>query len=234
MIRRGVPAKRPPRRLGRGTVRHAWRSACAGAMLWALVAGAHAQSVSFSGMLGDRALLIIDGQAHSLAVGGSVQNVKLLRLDGNLAQVDIGGKAQTLQLGGGAVVGALSGGSSGSRIILPAGLGGHFTGLASINGHSVRFMVDTGASTVAIGRDEAERIGLDIGAGGAAMAMTANGAVTVRTLTLTTVRVGDVTVGNVPAIVVPNAMPYVLLGNSFLSRFQMRQDNDTLVLEKKP
>jgi len=41
-------------------------------------------------------------------------------------------------------------------------------------------------------------------------------------------------VGNVPAIVVPNAMPYVLLGNSFLSRFQMRQDNDTLVLEKKP
>ncbi|MEP6502208.1 MAG: retropepsin-like aspartic protease [Betaproteobacteria bacterium] len=202
-------------------------------MLLALVAGAQAQSVAFSGMLGDRALLVIDGQPRSLAVGASTQGVKLLRLDGNLAQVDINGKAQTLRLGGGAVVagGAIVG--NGSRIVLPAGPGGHFTGIATINGHTVHFVVDTGATTVAIGSDEAARIGLDLGAGTASRAMTANGAVNTRSLTLTSVTIGSVIVSDVPAMVVPQAMPYVLLGNSFLSRFQMRNDNDTLVLEKK-
>ena len=205
-----------------------------GVLLWALAAAAQAQSVAFSGMLGDRALLIIDGQAHTVPVGGSSQGVKLLRLDGNLAQVDIGGKPQTLRLGAGAVMGGGGGGgSNGSKIILPAGPGGHFTGLATINGRSVQFVVDTGATTIAMGLDEAQRIGLDLSGSGLGRAETANGAVNVRTLTLTTVRVGDVTVSDVQATVLPQSMPYVLLGNSFLSRFQMRRDNDTLVLEKK-
>jgi aspartyl protease family protein len=209
------------------------RAVFIGVLLWGVAATAQAQSVAFSGMLGDRALLIIDGQAHTVPVGGSSQGVKLLKLDGNLAQVDIGGKTQNLHLGAGAVMGGAGGGSSGSKIILPAGLGGHFTGLANINGHSVQFVIDTGATTIAMGLDEAKRIGLDLSGSALGRADTANGVVTVRTLTLTSVRVGDVTVTNVEATVLPQPMPYVLLGNSFLSRFQMRRDNDTLVLEKK-
>ena len=64
-------------------------------------------------------------------------------------------------------------------------------------------------------------------------AMTANGAVAARKLTLNSVRVGDVTVYNVEAMVVPQAMPVVLLGNSFLSHFQMHSDASSLVLDKK-
>jgi aspartyl protease family protein len=200
-----------------------------------MAAGAHAQAVTFNGMLGDRALLIIDGQVQSLPVGGSAKGVKLVRLENGVAQIEIGGKSLSLRLGGSAVgAGAVGGGSNGSRIVLPAGPGGHFTGLASINGHPVNFIVDTGATMVSIGADEAQRLGLDFGASTAATTMTANGAVSARTLALASLRVGDVTLYNVQALVVPQAMPYVLLGNSFLSRFQMRNDNDTLVLEKKP
>jgi aspartyl protease family protein len=210
------------------------RTVSAACLLLALVGAAHAASISFSGMLGDRALLIIDGHAQAVAVGATQGGVKLVKLEGSVAQIEIGGKTQSLRLGGAAVVAGDSGGSTnGSRIVLPAGSGGHFTGLGSINGHSMRFVVDTGATMVSMGIDEAARLGLDFNASTAAGVMTANGTVAARSLTLTSVRVGDVTVYDVPAMVVPQSMPYILLGNSFLSRFQMRNDNDTLVLEKK-
>ena len=38
---------------------------------------------------------------------------------------------------------------------------------------------------------------------------------------------------NVDAVVMPQAMPFMLLGNSFLNRFQMLRDNDQLTLTKK-
>ena len=52
-------------------------------------------------------------------------------------------------------------------------------------------------------------------------------------VSLGSVRVGDVTVYNVDATVVPAPMEHVLLGNSFLGRFQMRRDNDVLRLERR-
>ena len=211
-----------------------WRAGLVGALLCALAAVALAESVSFSGMLGDKALLIINGQAHGVAVGATVEGVKLVRIDGTVAQIESGGKTQTLRLGGTAVVaGDTGGGGGGSRIVLPVGAGGHYTGMGSINGHPVQFLVDTGATVVSMGVDEAVRLGLDANDSTAAVTMTANGAVAVRRLTLARVTVGDVTVYNVEAVVGPQPMPFVLLGNSFLSHFQMRSDSSTLVLEKK-
>jgi aspartyl protease family protein len=117
--------------------------------------------------------------------------------------------------------------------VLPAGSGGHYAGLGTINGHSVQFVIDTGATTVAMGADVAQLLGLDPKDSTPVAAMTANGAVAARKLTLNSVRVGDVTIYNVEAMVVPQSMPVVLLGNSFLSHFQMHSDASSLVLDKK-
>ena len=204
-----------------------------GGVLCALAAAAQAQSVTFNGMLGDRALLVIDGQAQTVSVGATVQGVKLVRVDGDRVQVQVDGRTQTLRIGGSMAGTTASGSGGGSRITLPAGPGGHFTGIATINGHSVHFVVDTGATNVSMGRDVADELGIDYKSGGFAHSSTANGVVTVRTVTLTAVRVGDVLVSDVTATVMPQSMPYVLLGNSFLSRFQMRRDNDSMVLDKK-
>ena len=210
------------------------RLLAAGALLCALAAPAQAQSVAFSGMLGDKALLIIDGHATGVAVGATVQGVKLVRLDGGTALVEAGGKTQTLRLGGTAVLAGDTGGrGKGTRIVLPVGSGGHYSGLATINGHPIQFMVDTGATTVAMGTDMAVLLGLDPRSSTAGAAMTANGAVSVRRVTLSSIRVGDVTVYNVDAMVMPQSMPVVLLGNSFLSHFQMHSDSNSLVLDKK-
>ena len=94
-------------------------------------------------------------------------------------------------------------------------------------------MVDTGASTIAIGQAEADRLGLNYKAGRQVMMNTANGSAPGWLFKLNTVRVGDVTAYDIDAVVTPAAMPMVLLGNSFLNRFSMRRDGDTMMLIKR-
>lgn len=210
--------------------------AAAAVAAFAAVAGpALAQTVTLNGSMGERALLVIDGQARTLAVGSTVQGVRLLSFSGAEAVVEFeGGRRTSLRMG---AAQANVGGAArrgGSEIVLPAGPGGHFFGDGRINGKSVRFLVDTGATSVAMSQAEAQRLGLNYRAGPRAMANTANGPVPVSLVTLNSVRLGEVEVYDVPALVLPSAMDHVLLGNSFLNRFQMRRDNDVMRLEKKP
>ena len=193
------------------------------------------QSVTLAGSMGNKALLVIDGQPHTLAVGQSAMGVTLLQLADGQAQVQRGGSTATLRLGGAParLTGTPAATTSAQEIVMPVGLGGHFTSAGSINGRAVQFMVDTGATLVALSQGEAERIGLDYRSAPRALTQTANGAVPVHRVSLSAVRVGEVEVSNVEAIVMPAQMPYVLLGNSFLSRFQMRRDNDVLRLERR-
>jgi aspartyl protease family protein len=195
-----------------------------------------AQNVTLAGSMGSKALLIIDGQPHTLEVGRSAAGVTLLQLSDGQAQVQRGGSTATLRLGGApARLSSTPAAATGAQeIVLSMGLGGHFTSGGAINGRPVQFMVDTGATLVALSQAEAERIGLAWRDAPRAVTQTANGAVPVHRVSLNAVRVGAVEVANVEAIVMPAQMPYVLLGNSFLGRFQMRRDNDVLRLEKRP
>lgn len=185
--------------------------------------------------MGTKALLVIDGQPHTLAVGQSAMGVTLLQLSDGQAQVQRGGSTAALRLGGAParLSGTPTAGTAAQEIVMPVGLGGHFISNGSINGRAVQFMVDTGATVVALSQGEAERIGLDYRSAPRALTQTANGPVPVHRVSLGAVRVGEVEVANVEAIVMPAQMPYVLLGNSFLSRFQMRRDNDVLRLERR-
>ena len=121
----------------------------------------------------------------------------------------------------------------GNKIVLSAGSGGHFTTQGAINGRAAHFMVDTGATAVAMGVADAERLGIDYRKGQLGRGNTANGQVNVYSVKLTSVRVGDVEVYDVDAAVLPDINGHILLGNSFLSRFQMTRLNDQLVLERR-
>lgn len=196
---------------------------------------ASAQTVSMSGRLGEKALLMIDGSPRTLAVGATVQGVKLVSITPDGAVVELGGKRHSVPMGGTPVsLGAGGASDGGTRIVLTAGPGGHFMSAGSINGRAVEFMVDTGATTVAMSAADAERIGLKYRDGQRGMANTAGGLVPVYKVNLTSVRVGEVTVYGVDAHVLQAPMPFVLLGNSFLGRFQMTRINDMLTLEKRP
>ena len=199
-------------------------------------ATAQSQSITLTGMVGSKALLIVDGSAPKIvATGEDFKGVKVISTQGDSAVLMVGGKRLNVRVGDSpASVGEQSGSkSSGSKIVLNAGDGGHFLATGSINGKSAQFMVDTGATTVAMGAAEAQRMGIDYTGGKPVRMNTANGQTLGYLLTLNTVRIGDVEVQNVDAIVSQQSMPYVLLGNSFLTRFSMRRDNDQMVLERR-
>lgn len=205
-----------------------------GAALWAsvLASAAGAQTVGFSGSIGERAaLLVIDGQPRTVAVGATVQGVTLRALRGGEAEVEIDGRRERLRLGTAAVAAAGATASAGQEIVLTAGPGGHFTTLGSVNGRPVSFMVDTGATVIALGTSQADGIGLNWRAAPRIATQTANGPVAAHAVTLDRVRVGDVEVTQVPAIVLPVTLPHALLGNSFLQRFQFTRTNEVLRLE---
>lgn len=199
-----------------------------------VAAPAFAQSVSMSGSLGDKALLIIDGTPRTVATGATVQGVKLVAVSGNAATVEVKGKRQVLALGGAQVnLGAGSGEPGGSQIVLSAGSGGHFFTAGAINGKAVRFLVDTGATFVSLGTAEAERLGIDYRKGQRTASNTANGPIVAYRVSLASVRVGTVELYNVDALVSQMPLEPLLLGNSFLTRFQMKRENDTMTLVKR-
>ena len=197
---------------------------------------ASAQSVTLTGTMGGKALLIVDGSAPKIvAVGDSYQGVKVLSTQGDTAVVQVEGKRMNVRVGDlPASVGEQAGSAPrGDKIVFSAGDGGHFMAQGSINGKATQFMVDTGATTVAMGASDAKRLGLDYTSGKPVRMNTANGATLGYLLKLNSVRIGDVDVANVDAIVSPQPMPYVLLGNSFLTRFSMRKDNGQMTLERR-
>ena len=197
--------------------------------------GAYAQSVMLTGTIGSRAILMVNGGApKTVAVGETFQGVRLVSLANGRATVEAEGKRVALSMDTPVSIGGAGpGGGSGNRIVLPESSGGHFMTQGAINGRTVNFMLDTGATTIAMSTADAQRIGIDFDKGQPVKVNTANGVVAGRRVRLDSVRVGDVEVYDIEAIVSPQTMPFVLLGNSFISRFSMRRDADQMVLEKR-
>lgn len=204
--------------------------------LTALCAGialsAAAQTVALGGMMGGKALLLVDGRApKSVAPGETYLGVKLVSAANDEAVVEIAGKRATLRLGESPV--SVKGKGAGNKIVLTADSQGHFMGPGKINGQAMQFMVDTGATTVALGINDAERMGIAYKNGEQVRMGTANGSAVGWRIRLGSVRIGDVELPGVEAVVTPASMPYVLLGNSFLTQFQMTRINDQMVLERR-
>ena len=206
------------------------------AQLLAAAAVAHAAgSVTLTGTIGSRAILIVNGAPpKTVAVGETFQGVKLLSLQSEQAVVELEGKRVNLRMDTPVSIGGGGGsGGSGNRIVLPADSRGHFMTQGTINGRAVTFMLDTGATNVAMSAADAQRIGLDYSKGQPVQIGTANGVAQGYRLRLQSVRVGDVEVYDIDAVVSQQSMPFVLLGNSFINRFSMRRDADQMVHEKR-
>lgn len=202
--------------------------------LVALASVVHAAppSVALSGVLGGKALLVVNGTPpKGVAAGESHAGVKVVAVSKDDATIEIAGVRQTIRLGESPV--SVSSGSASRRVVLMADRQGHFVNNGLINGKRMVYMVDTGASFVAIGRTDAERMGLDYTKGQPVRMNTANGVGQAWRIRLDSVTIGDIQVSGVEAVVTSEPMPFVLLGNSFLSGFQMTRANDQMVLEKR-
>jgi aspartyl protease family protein len=106
-----------------------------------------------------------------------------------------------------------------NRLVYRADKSGHFLVEAAVNGAPVRFLVDTGASFVSLTPDDARAAGITRGElDFSARAQTANGVARIAKVTLRDVRLDQLDIEDVPAVVMETAMPVSLLGMSFLKR----------------
>lgn len=205
---------------------------CASVGLLPLAAGA--AEVALVGVFPGKAVLVIDGGApRTLAVGQSQQGVKLMSVSRDAATVEIDGRSAQLQIGTPVSVAAVEHGRSGMEVTLVADGQGHFTTSGMINGTSARFLIDTGASSVAMGPSMAAAAGIDFQRGERSMVGTANGMVQAWSVKVDRLRIGDITLNNVDGVVVQADMPMVLLGMSVLNRMEMRRDGSTMVLRRR-
>ena len=182
---------------------------------------------------GQSADVVIERRAPvTLDVGETVEGVKLLRVDGGGAVLSVDGITKRLPVV--AVPASVGAANGSSTVTLSADARGHFFTSGAVNGRTVRFVVDTGASLTTLSRADAQRIGLHYRDGRPAKVMTVNGLVNGWRVSLGSVRVGDTTVRDVDAIVVDNdTLPVGLLGMSFLGHFDMQRQDSTLVLRRR-
>ncbi len=189
--------------------------------------------VTLVGLIGAKAIVVIDGGApRTLAPGQkTAEGVLLLSTEKDGASFEIGGKSRTLRMGQAYSATARAGRQNAT---LNADAGGHFFTMGSINGGSVRFLVDTGATFVTLPAAEAKRLGINYLQGQRGQMQTANGPTIVYGVKLDTVRIGDIEVNSVDAVVSGNdAMGATLLGMSFLNRMEMKRDGQGMTLTKR-
>jgi aspartyl protease family protein len=210
----------------------AWHSR--GLALAALLAAlpAAAQNVALVGVIGDKAaILSIDGGAPKAVKTGQTWNgIGVVSVEKERATIEIGGKKRVLLRGQHA-----SAASTGDRqsVTLSADPQGHFFSEGAVNGVPVRFLVDTGASSVVLTAADANRLGINYRKGERGTSQTAAGPVPVWRVRFDTVRVGGIELSGVEGVVIEQGLDFALLGTSFLNRTEMRRDGQTMVLLRR-
>lgn len=179
----------------------------------------------------DKAILQIDGARRVLSKGDvSPEGVKLIAADTEQAIVEHGGKRETLALG--VITGSFKGSDKGSVMLYANG--SFFYADGSINNQPVRFLVDTGANTIALNSALAERLKIDYKRGQAGMATTASGYIRMYGIKLHSVRIGDIELFNIDAGVIEGPEPATpLLGMSFLGALEMRREGERMELRQR-
>lgn len=198
----------------------------------ALSAVAGATDVNVVGLFSGKAMLEIDkAPARMISVGQKINGVKLLEANSEGAVVEVNGKREKLQMG--QSIASAGPSSERPKIVLTADSKGHFVTTGQMNGATTTFLVDTGATTIAMGKAEAKRLGISFINARRGISHTANGQVAYYQITLDTVKIGDVTLHQVEAAVIDGSgMDITLLGMSFLNRLDMKRSGSTLTLTK--
>lgn len=195
-------------------------------------ANAMATQINVTGLFKDRAMVMINGgKPRVLAAGESEQGVRLVAADAQSATFEVDGKRRVLSMG---QTYAGSGGSAKPVVSLNADGRGHFFTTGTINGRSIDFMVDTGASSVAISSREADRLGIDYRSGQRGWVSTANGMTAAYRVLLNNVRIGGISLNMVPGMVLEgDGMSVALLGMSFLNQLDMKREGTIMTLTQR-
>jgi aspartyl protease family protein len=194
-----------------------------------------ATQVNVVGLFSGKAIVIINGGAPtSIGAGQTKNGVKLIAATSESATFLVEGKKQTLKMGQAASVAGSTAPESNNPLSLYADERGHFYGTLSINSAVLKYVVDTGATTVALNSGDAKYAKIDYEKGERINMSTANGLVSAYLVKLNTLKIGSITLHDVVATVNEGGSPpVVLLGMSALNRMNMKNENSIMTLSKK-
>lgn len=205
------------------------------AALVGIVGLAQAQpSVQVVGLFPGAAVLVVDGQRKLVREGQTGPGgVQVVSVDRNGARLRVAGVERQYPLG--REYGSGFAAPTRQQVSVAQGAGGHYWVSGSVNGQSTQFLVDTGATSVAMNEAHARRLGLDYRVSGSPLTVsTASGTARAWKVHLNSVKVGAIEVLGVEAVVVEGGSPTeMLLGMSFLRRVSWREDQGMLRLEAK-
>ena len=192
------------------------------------------EKLEVQGLFSNKAVLFIDGKRHILAVGKtSPEGVKVVSVNRSGAVLEIEGKQKSYNLGS-AVSTSFAKRKSQKETIYVNSAGMYAT-FGNINGRSVRFLVDTGATAIAMNTDQAKRLGIRYEKVGIpAGVSTASGFEKAYRVRLKSVTVGGITETNVDAMVIDGNHPGpILLGMTFLGRLSVEHSGNAMTLLQK-
>lgn len=194
---------------------------------------AAAADVALIGVIGDKAaVLAVDGgDPKTVRVGQKWNGISVLSVERDRATVEVEGKKRVLLHGQHYRSGPVT--SDRQQVVLSADTRGHFVSEGAINGIPVRFLVDTGATMIALPGRDATRLGIDYRKGQRGITQTANGPVAVYRVRLDRVRLGGLELTSVEGVVIEQGLDIALLGMSFLNRVEMKRDGQTMTLIRR-
>ncbi|NWL80012.1 TIGR02281 family clan AA aspartic protease [Pseudomonas taiwanensis] len=204
---------------------------------------ADATQVQVVGLFPGAAVLNVDGQRKLVKVGqtgpGGVQVISadskgaVLRVDG--VERSYGLSREYNSSSADSVGSGSPSAPQKAQLSIARGNNGHYQVAGSIEGHPVQFLVDTGATSVAMNEGQARRLGIDYRVKGLPMkASTAGGTVNAWRVKFDRIKVGSLEVLGVEGAVIEGEAPVeVLLGMSFLNRVRWREEQGVLMLESK-
>lgn len=189
--------------------------------------------IAVRGLMKTAAVVEINGKNQLLKVGEtSKEGVTLVSSDGQEAVFDIRGEQHVMGIS--KHQGIKIADSEEKEFRIPRGSGGHFFTSGLINNRSANFVVDTGASSIAMSEVDAKRLGINYINADRIQVSTASTSDFGYVVNLTSVTIGPITIYNVEAIILPGKYPeVVLLGNSFLNRVDLQVDSGVLVMQAK-
>jgi len=195
---------------------------------------ARAADVALIGVIGDKAAVFAldGGEPKAVKVGQTWNGISVLSVERGEATVEIEGKRRVLKIGQ-HHRSAPAPSSNRQSVTLAADPRGHFVSQGSINGNPVRFLVDTGATTVALPAAEAQRLGIDYRKGERGYTNTAGGVVPIYRVRFDSVKLGAIELVGVDGIVIEQGLDIALLGMTFLNRVEMQRDGQTMVLIRR-
>jgi aspartyl protease family protein len=192
------------------------------------------EQITVEALFSGQAMVRVDGKRRLLKLSKpSPEGLVLISADSREAVIEVDGERRSYRLGS----------HVSTRYSTPEQVSakiwrdehGAYTTVGSINGRTVNFLVDTGASAVALHRADARRLGLDYKIEGNPMYVsTANGTAPAYELELDRVQVGDIVLHNVRGYVIESAgTGRILLGMSFLNRVRIEDQGSVLLLHRK-